>query len=74
MQTRMNLPRNLTLRFVPPVNSFLSLIIFFVLGTDITSSAGIAWAGAGAGAGAGARGRRRRSSRKEEAVSELDAM
>jgi hypothetical protein len=73
MQTRMNLPRNPTRQFVPPVNSCLSLILFFVLGTDITSSAGIAWAGAGAGAGAGARGRRRRSSRKEEAVSELES-
>jgi hypothetical protein len=58
--------------FTSQVNSRLSLIIFFVLGTDITSSAGIAWDGAGAGARA--RGRRRHSSRKEGAVSELDAM
>jgi hypothetical protein len=62
--------------FTSPVNSCLSLIVFFVLGTDLTLSAGIAWAGAGAGAGAraGARGLRWHSSRKEEAVSELDAM
>jgi hypothetical protein len=61
--------------FTSPINSCLSLIVFFVLGTDITSSAGIDWAGSWRQSRSqGTEAAQLKELWKEEEVSELDAM